>query len=335
MPIQNHVQCGRGRGLVALVGAMIAAPACFLPVPPVGEDPSTSSESSSGDTSSGAAPTTGGESTSTGEATSTGVAGPTSGSTSSTSEEGESSGTTEFSLPTCPYEPPGVVVSLATGADGDMSVMACGATEQFTRLKLTELGGSPLAFLACSDDDCSACGPDVAVELGLAIPDPFNSFGLGMVEGGCYSLDMKWERPVPGDPAMCRGSTVVVRRFVDRMPLVVPSVLYRLASELGVADEVEGFTLTAASAGPGTIHCPCDGDCCEAAPGTRDVQFTIAVDGEVFMGEPLVAEQAQDVPLEADEVIAAAGISLVRSHVPSECDELPVHEWVLRHPVTR
>lgn len=332
MYIQNSVKRGRGRGLVALVGAVIAAPACFLPVPPVDEDPSTSSASSSGGASTGEVPTTGGESTSTGEATSTGVA--ETSTSSSTSEAGESStGTTEFSLPTCPYDPPGAVVTLAAGAEGDMSLQACGTNKQFTRLKLMQSTGTALPFAACSDDACSECADDMAVDLDVAVPDPFSIFGAGVVEGGCYALDMKWERPTEGDPAVCQPSTVMLRRFVDGEPLVVPSLLYRLASELGVVDEVGEFSLTAAPASLGTIHCPCDGDCCEEPPGTRDVQFTIAVGGQQFMGEPLGAEQAQDLALD-DEEVEFAGISLVRSHVPSECAALPVHEWVFRHPVT-
>jgi len=241
MHIQNSVKRGRGRGLVALVGAVIAAPACFLPVPPVDEDPSTSSASSSGGASTDEVPTTGGESTSTGDATSTGVADTTS---SSTSEAGESStGTTEFSLPTCPYDPPGAVVTLAAGAEGDMSLQACGTNKQFTRLKLMQSTGTALPFAACSDDACSECADDMAVDLDVAVPDPFSVFGAGVVEGGCYALDMKWERPTVGDPAVCQPSTPASHFHLLRThayvnwhrPVVIATPKSMLRSKLAVS----------------------------------------------------------------------------------------------------
>lgn len=321
---QTNGHVGRRCGLLALAGAVVAGPACFLPLPPVDADPATSDEASTAGVSTGEAPTTSGDAGSTGGSSS--GAGSTSGST--TAAEGEE-GTTEFSLPTCPYAPPGTVVHLTTSDDGDLSVQACGATKQFTHLKLTAIAGT-MTFAECSDESCGDCVANDEVALDLVIPDPFSTFGLGVFEGGCYALDMKWERPTPDDGAQCTGSTVVLRRLEGGQAEVVPSLLFRISSALDVVDTVGEFSLAAASAGPGTIACPCEGDCCRESPGTRDVQFTVTVDGEQFMAEPLMAEQAQEVPLGDEANIA--GISLVRSHFPSECSALAAYEWVFRFP---
>ena len=45
-----------------------------------------------------------------------------------------------------------------------------------------------------------------------------------------------------------------------------------------------------------------------------------------------MAEQSQEVKLGEGEGENSAGISLVRSHFPSECAAPGVFEWVFRHP---
>lgn len=310
---------------------MIAAPACFLPVPPVDAGESTGGGTSAGESSSGEQPTTGGESTSTGKAGSTSAA---STSEASTTEPEGSDGTTEFSLPTCPYDPPGAKVSLVTSEDGDLTLQPCGTSKQFERLMLPLLTGSPLEFSVCSDAACGNCVDNEQVALGVVIPDPFDGYGGGVIEGGCYTVEVKWERPNMDEPSQCSASTVLIRRLVEGEPVAVPSMLYRLSGGLDVVDEVGDFSLTAALAGDGTITCPCEGgsECCREQPGTRDVQFTVALAGEEFMGEPLQAEQSQELKLDDAEPGLTAGISLVRSHFPSECAAPAVHEWVFRHP---
>lgn len=325
-----NVHVGRRYSVsLALVGLAIALPACFLPVPPVEVDPSSES-SSAGESSSGEQPTTSGDSTSTGEPGST-SAGSTSGA-STTDAEG-SDGTTEFSLPTCPYEPPRSVVTLMTSEDGDLSLQACGTNKKFERLMLPMLTGTQLDFSVCSDAVCGNCVANEKVGLNVSIPDPFEGYGGGVVDGGCYEVEVEWERPSTEEPELCSGSRVVIRRVVDGEPLTVPSMLYRLSGVLDVVDEVdEDFALAAALAGEGTIKCPCEGDCCRDAPGTRDVQFTATIDGAEFAGEPLMAEQSQELKLGEGEGENSAGISLVRSHFPSECGAPGVFEWVFRHP---
>ena len=176
--------------------------------------------------------------------------------------------------------------------------------------------------------------PREQVALGVVIPDPFDGYGGGVIEGGCYTVEVKWERPNMDEPSQCSASTVLIRRLVEGEPVAVPSMLYRLSGGLDVVDEVGDFSLTAALAGDGTITCPCEGgsECCREQPGTRDVQFTVALAGEEFMGEPLQAEQSQELKLDDAEPGITAGISLVRSHFPSECAAPAVHEWVFRHP---
>lgn len=320
---------------LALVGLAIVVPACFLPVPPVDADPSSESSSAAG-SSTGEMPTTGGESTSTGEPGST-SSGSTSGASTSEAEAEGSDGTTEFSLPTCPYDPPRSKVMLETSEDGDLMHQACGTTRKFEQLQLGGFGGTVLEFAVCSDAVCGNCVANEKVLLNVSIPDPFEGYGGGVMEGGCYELEVKWERASKDEPELCVASTVRIQRLVDGEPLIVPSMLYRLVGMLDVVDEVGGdFSLTAAEAGQGTIKCPCDGDgdCCRDAPGTRDVQFTVTIDGAEFAGEPLMAEQSQEVKLGEGEGENSAGISLVRSHFPSECAAPGVFEWVFRHPST-
>jgi hypothetical protein len=326
----TNVHVGRRYGVsLALAGLAIAVPACFLPVPPVDVDPSSESSSAAG-TSTGEQPTTGGESTSSDEPGSTST-GSTSG--ASTTEAEGSDGTTEFSLPTCPYDPPRSNVTLETSEDGDLALQACGTTRIFDQLLLGGLGGAPLEFSVCSDAACGNCVADEKVLLNVSIPDPFEGYGGGVVEGGCYEVEVKWERPSMDEPGLCSASTVRIQRLVEGEPSIVPSMLYRLSGMLDVVDEIgDEFSLAAASAGEGTIKCPCDGDCCRDAPGTRDVQFTVTIGGTEFTGEPLMAEQSQAVKLGEDKGENSAGISLVRSHFPSECAAPGVFEWVFRHP---
>jgi hypothetical protein len=325
----------RFRGFAALVGVVIVAPACFLPNPPVDADPTeaASTSTTSGDTSTGEQPTTGDGSTSTGaETTTTGIVG-TSTTDTSTTDEAESSGTTEFSLPTCPYEPPGTKVSLLTQVAGDQTLQACGTTQAFDRVLLMTLGGPPLNFVACSDANCEDCDMTDTVDLGLVVPDPFNGYGGGVVEGGCYELGLAWNRPSEDDASLCTGSTVTLRRVLEDTPEVVPSLIYRLSSMLNVVDELDEFSLAADAAGVGTIACPCEGDCCREDPGTRDVQFTVGVGEDKFVGDPLQAEQAQSIPLGLENGEPnIAEIALVRSHFSSDCAALPTHEWLFTFP---
>jgi hypothetical protein len=329
------------RGLVALTGVTLAGPACFLPTPPLEEETTAATASSSSETTE-AAPTTTADTSSSGASTTTGEPESTEGSTTAiegtststeTTEEPASTGTTEFSLPECPYEPPGAVMSLLVrdgSVEDDRTHQACGTKEVFTGLQLALLA-STLTFTRC-DAGCRTCDAEQTVDLALIVPDPFATFGVGVEEGGCYDLGVAWERPLEGGEA-CEGSTVSLRRMVGAVPAPVPSFLYRHASELEAMDAIGGFALTAVPSGPGPVACPCDGDCCSETPGTRVLQFTIEVEGEEFMGAPLEAEQAQEVELGFQNGEPnKAGISLVRANFPSACEALPSYQWLFRFP---
>lgn len=329
----------RFRGAAIVTIAALAVSACFLPNPPVDEDPSAGESSSSGGPGSSGAPTTSGAASSSGEATTTttdaeGSSTSSTGSSTSTGEdEASSSGTTEFSLPTCPYEPSGGNVMVRTTDDGqvtELTTQACGTMMTFDRVRMESSAGM-LQMAKCSDNNCEDCDPGQMVEVSMGLPDPFDSLGPVVIEGNCVELGVVWERPV--DDA-CTPSRVVLRKVDDGVPSVVPGALYRLASGLDVTDEIDGFALTAAEGSMGPVHCPCEGDCCRDEPGSRFLDFTVDVGGELFMAQPLEAEQAQTVPLGVvEDKPNAAVISLVRAHYPSDCAALPTFEWVFRHPV--
>lgn len=337
MPAHIRGSSIRRVGAAVVLGAT-SLTACFLPTPPL-EDATTevaaAASSSSGDApSSGEMPTTGGETSSGAVVTTTGDSGEeattTSTSTTTGVDDPSTSGTTEFSLPQCPYEPSGAHVTLVTteaGTPTDLTTQPCGTEQVFDRLKLVTLS-STLTLSVCSDGQCGDCDPKQTVELGLGLPDPFTTLGGDVTEEGCFEVGVRWERATAA-PDVCAASRVVLRRIEGGAPTPVPSVLYRLAGALDVTDEVGEFALTAAIAGDGPVACPCEGDCCRDAPGSRVLQFAADVGGEVFLGDPLEAEQQQFLPLGADDL---ATIALIRGHFPSACGEPGAFEWVFRHP---
>lgn len=317
----------------ATLCAALATSACFLPNPPVGEADST--ETSAAGSSSGGAPTTsGGEPTETTAAESS-ESSSSSGADSTTTGEAEDTrgGTTEFSLPECPYVPLGgdLQVFEVMGEEvKDVTLQACGEARTFERVLVTGSSGS-LTLAVCDDAACDECDTGAGLEIVTGLPDPFDALGSGVAEGKCVELGLTWERPTEGEA--CRPSRMVARAVVDGAVEVVPAVLYRVATGLDVTDELGGFALTAVEGAIGPIHCPCACAECRDEPGSRFVEFSLEVGGMVTMGEPLQAEQAQEVPVGMNE--GSAVISLVRANYPSDCGELPTFEWVFRHPGAR
>lgn len=100
-------------------------------------------------------------------------------------------------------------------------------------------------------------------------------------------------------------------------PERVPAVLYRHTHGLPASDLVGDFEVAAAAAGPGAITCACEGDCCREDPGSRRVDFTIAMAGD-----------ATKIPALDSQEVAAGDLDLGRAYFPSACAEPAQYEWL-------
>ncbi len=290
---------------------------------PGGDTPvlTTESPTDPGSSSSSGEPTTGVGTSSTGE--------PGSSSTGDGSS-GDTSGGLEF--PTCPYEPPGVEVSVMLsdgGATQDETLRPCGDTETWGPLRSEDFDGLGHHFQRCADDMCGACDPLDRLDLGLSVPDPFAGAGA-LLADSCARLHVAWNRPIAGDDLLCRPSMVALVELVGGAPEAVPAVLYRHTQALPTSDVVGAFELVAAAASPGVIECACEGDCCREQPGSRQLDFTLVVAGEATAIPTLESQQAiQGIDLGGVEGSPDTGqLSLVRAFVPSACLEPPQYEWL-------
>ncbi len=338
MPPSIHI-LHRVRPLCLLISGALSA--CFQPNPrfdltSTGSESSTSTGEGPGEVTE---PTDGGQpgSSSTGEGTTLELTGSTGSSSSSGAEElssssGSSSGGLEF--PLCPYEPPGVQVTLATvlgGVAEDFTLRPCGDSEVMGPLWNPGFEADHYALQQCGDAKCGACDADDVVQVGLVAPDPFGGYAASLVPGTCAQLHVRWDLMVPGKDDLCAPSMVALVELREGAPAVVPSMLYHRTQALPVMDVIGGFELGGGPGGAGAIECACDGDdCCREPPGSRLVAFTAAAAGEAIEIPTLESQQAvQGLGLGMIEGSPnSAELALVRAFVPSECGALPEYEWL-------
>ena len=136
--------------------------------------------------------------------------------------------------------------------------------------------------------------------------------------------------PLPGDSGLCRPSMVALVELRDGALEPVPAVLYRHTQGLPAGDMIGAFELAATDAGAGAISCECEGDCCGDVPGSRRVDFAIAMAGDATDLPTMESQdEVQDIEIVAVEGKAETGeLALVRAFVPSDCAEAPQHEWL-------
>lgn len=252
----------------------------------------------------------------------------------SDSSEGGTMGEGGPSLGGCPDEPTGVEVKLARTVQGlttDLSTRECGAALDLPALAVLAASPGHLELSVCADAACGACDPADTLALDLTIPAPFPGLPAQLDPGDCLRLAARWDEPADGDPAACGASSLAVVRRAGGVEEPVPRFLYRHGAALPATDEVGTFSFTGASAGPGTLACACDGDCCLEPPGTRRVRFTAA--REQWEVEVPPIDPGDIVPafalgvVEGDDLLAT--IALVNALVPSACAAPPRYEWIL------
>ena len=116
----------------------------------------------------------------------------------------------------------------------------------------------------------------------------------------------------------------------DGEPERVPAVLYRHTHGLPASDLVGDFEVAAAAAGPGAITCACEGDCCREDPGSRRVDFTIAMAGDATKISTLDSQEVAAgvvlVPVEGKP--ETGDLDLGRAYFPSACAEPAQYEWL-------
>ena len=252
---------------------------------------------------------------------------------SSTGDTSADASTGEAPLPGCGFEPPGVDVGVLLtkdGVDHNHTLRACGAAETWSPLLSTGFDGVYHHFQRCADDLCGQCDPLDRVDLGLAAPEPFTGPAAALHAGSCARLQVAWDRPLPGDSGLCRPSMVALVELRDGALEPVPAVLYRHTQGLPAGDMIGAFELAATDAGAGAITCECEGDCCGDVPGSRRVDFAIAMAGDATDLPTMESQdEVQDIEIVAVEGKAETGeLALVRAFVPSDCAEAPQHEWL-------
>lgn len=272
--------------------------------------------------SSTAMPTTGG---------STGEAGEPGDSSTGDGSSGDTTEGTQF--PTCAFNPSGVDIAVSLGKDGatlDETLRPCGVAETWSPMRSDGFDGLAHHFQRCADDLCAACDPMDRLELGMAVPDPFSGPAAALAAGSCARVQVTWGRAVPGDDMLCRPSMVALVELRDGALEPVPAVLYRYTEGLPTSDTVGDFQLAAAPAGPGEVECPCEGDCCLEQPGSRKIDFTIALAGDATVIPTLESETSlEDIELVAVEGKPETGeLALVRAHFPSACAAPAQFEWL-------
>jgi hypothetical protein len=329
----------RSRSLVTPALALLVLVGCTPEGSPdpgaLSAAPEPGSTGTTGETDGGGeAPTTGAPTTGL-DPTTGGTTGGTTGDEPGTSDS--SGGTTDDGGPSlggCTYDPPGVALALARTVQGlttDLSARDCGTAEDWPALTVLAAAPDHLEVSLCDDAACGACDPDHTLTLDLTIPAPFPRLPKQLAPGDCLHLAARWDEPADGEPAACGLSSLAVVRRAAGVDEPVPRFMYRHASALPATDTIGDFALTGASAGPGALTCPCDGDCCLEPPGTRRVRFTAARDKwevEVPPIEPGDVVAAFDLAVvEGDDLHATLG--LVNARVPSACAAPQRHEWIL------
>lgn len=253
---------------------------------------------------------------------------------SSTGDDTTTATTTgDMPFPTCSFEPAGVAVGVMLSKDGvasNVTLRACGAAETWTPLRSVGFDGAVHHFQRCKDELCADCDPLDRLELGLAAPDPFGGPAAALHEGSCARLQVAWDRPLPGEEELCRPSMAALVELRNGAPEPIPAVLYRHTSSLPASDVIGDFELGAADAGAGAISCACEGDCCGEEPGSRRVDFAIAMAGDATEIPTMESQEAvQDIELVAVEGKPETGeLALVRAFFPADCAAPPQHEWL-------
>lgn len=277
-------------------------------------------------------PTTGG--TTTGGAATGDPTDPTTGTTGpdlSTSTGDQTSTGPHFG--DCPLAPSAVALGLTRNdADivTDLGSRPCGVVEEFPALSVLTADDGQLEAILCAEPACGACAPTTTLTLSLTVPEPFEGLPAQIESGDCVRLAAAWDRPGEA-PGACTLSSLVLTRFDGQLE-PVPRFLYRHTTSLPATDVAGPFALTGELVGPGALTCPCDGNCCSDAPGTRRLRFLAKLniaEIEVPVVDPGTVVPAFAVGTPAgDELLGE--LALLRAHVPAACDELPEHEWILR-----
>jgi len=317
---------------LALSGCLLEPNLLFDPLP----EASSTGTDPAGDTP--ATPTEGGMEPDTGTSTSMPTTDASTGSTGAPGSSGTGDGssgelTTGGPGLACMFNPPGVEVSVSVstgGATEDKTLRPCGTAETWSPMLSDSFDGAAHHFQRCADDLCADCDPMDRLDLGLAVPDPFNGLAAHLAEGSCARVQVTWDRSVPGDDMLCRPSQVALIELREGALEPVPALLYRHTVSLAASDKIGDFELAAASAGPGAVECDCAGDCCGEQPGSRKVDFTIAMAGDATEIPTLDSQDSvQDIALVAVEGKPEIGdLALVRAYLPDACAEPAQYEWL-------